>query len=454
MSERFIASLDLGTSKMILSVAKVCGENIEPIFSRRFPSDGLQYGKVVNPKRAADSIRKAVSEAESELDIKLGSVCVTLPRFDVRQVLSTGEHNRPSPEQYIIEEDLHFLRDVAINSYGSLNKESEEIYEAVAQSYTTEDLFQASEDMITGSTGAKIEGNFKLFIGKKNASDNIERAATEAGLSVFGKYFAPLVSAKCVLSSAEMDNGVALMEIGAGVSSVAIFTDGILRHYGAIPFGGRNVTIDIKNECDLTEALAENIKLAYGACLPEKLQNMSEKILVISNEEDGSSRKVPVKRISEIADCRMREIFEALLYITQDSGLMGKMRSGIVLIGGGASLTNAANLLREMSGMNVRIGYPKPKGISLNDHPVLQNTDSSESIGLILESATIKGLDSSREKEVDTTPGDGSLFGKLNEKKPRPRKQVLGNVGRKVENDLGNTIGSLWDTFVNPENNK
>lgn len=214
------------------------------------------------------------------------------------------------------------------------------------------------------------------------------------------------------------------------------------------------MTIDIKNECDLTEALAENIKLAYGACLPEKLQNMSEKILVISNEEDGSSRKVPVKRISEIADCRMREIFEALLYITQDSGLMGKMRSGIVLIGGGASLTNAANLLREMSGMNVRIGYPKPKGISLNDHPVLQNTDSSESIGLILESATIKGLDSSREKEVDTTPGDGSLFGKLNEKKSRPRKQVLGNVGRKVENDLGNTIGSLWDTFVNPENNK
>lgn len=459
MSERIIATLDPGSSKLILCVAKVDGENVEPIFSRRFPSQGIQYGKVVNPKRASDAIREAVREAENELGIKIASIGVPLPRLDIRQLPVTKPNERTDPSSYINEDEIRFLRDRAINECESLDRQTEEVYEAVAQSYTTEDLFQASEEMVMGSTGSSIEGNFKLFIGRKNASANLERAVEEAGLSIYRSFFAPCLNAGTILSPAEMDNGVAVMEIGAGVSSVAIYTDGILRHYGAIPFGGRNVTIDIKNECDLSETLAENIKLAYGACLPEKLQSLGEKTLLITNEEDGSSRKIPVKRLSEIIDCRMREIFEALLYMTQDSGLLSKLRSGIVLTGGGAALTNSANLLREMSGMNVRTGYPHPKRLSLNDHPVLQNTDSAESVGMILESAAMRNLDVSREKDTYKDPGDGTIFGKAPETPAKEKVKVKRerehfNGTEKLEKKVESTIGTLWDTFVKTDNNK
>lgn len=53
MEERYIAAVDLGTSKIALTVARVYGESVEIIFYKETPSDCVRQSKVVNPKRAA-----------------------------------------------------------------------------------------------------------------------------------------------------------------------------------------------------------------------------------------------------------------------------------------------------------------------------------------------------------------------------------------------------------------
>ena len=92
--------------------------------------------------------------------------------------------------------------------------------------------------------------------------------------------------------------------------------------------------------------------------MPEKLASLSEKRIQI-RYEDQPYKEVAVKFISRIIDARVREIFDAILYSIQESGLAGILRSGIVLTGGGANLANVKLLLKDMSGYNVRIGYPK-----------------------------------------------------------------------------------------------
>jgi cell division protein FtsA len=125
----------------------------------------------------------------------------------------------------------------------------------------------------------------------------------------------------------------------------------------AIPFGGKTITGDIRTECSISEDLAEKIKLKFGACMPGKLASLSEKVLQIRLSEPY--KEVTVKYISEVIDARAREIIDAVLYYIQESGLENSLRSGIVLTGGGASLVNFANLFKEMSGYEVRIGFPR-----------------------------------------------------------------------------------------------
>jgi cell division protein FtsA len=155
-----------------------------------------------------------------------------------------------------------------------------------------------------------------------------------------------------------------------------------MRHYASIPFGGRNITNDIKTELQITERLAENIKLAFGACMPEKLQNLSEKVLHIKGSTAEQSKEVTVKYLSEIITARAEEIIQAMLYEINESGLAEHLRGGIVVTGGAAQTANLGMLIKQMSGYNVRIGHPLGS-LSCQDIEGVGETTAATSIGLI-----------------------------------------------------------------------
>ena len=96
-AERYIAAADLGSSKIALSVAKIEGDDIQVIYYKETPSDGIRNSYVFNPKRAAAPLRNAIREAEEELNIKILQVVVGLPRYDVRQEIASARMERSFP---------------------------------------------------------------------------------------------------------------------------------------------------------------------------------------------------------------------------------------------------------------------------------------------------------------------------------------------------------------------
>lgn len=155
-----------------------------------------------------------------------------------------------------------------------------------------------------------------------------------------------------------------------------------MRHYASIPFGGKNITNDIKTELQITERLAENIKLAYGACMPDKLLNLSEKVLYIKGNTAQQSKEVTVKYLSEIITARVEEIIQAMLYEISESGLAENLRGGIVVTGGASQTANLGMLIKQMSGYNVRIGHPLGL-LSCQDIEGIGDTTAATSVGLI-----------------------------------------------------------------------
>ncbi len=383
MEEKNIVAIDLGTSKIALTVAKVNGNDVQIAYYKEMPSAGIKYSSVWNINQATDPLSRIIRDAEEALDIKITQAVIGMPKYPVRQESNSAIVKDRGEDTDITAEDIADLKSYAEDSYPLDDPAKEAIYGAVAQSFSDGEYFQIIENDIIGMASDTLEGNFKIFIGKKIDLKKIDSVMTKTGIATRKKYFTADTTAKAVLTDAEMENGVALIDFGGGSTSVSIYHGNIMRHYASIPFGGKNITDDIKSECQISERLAENIKLAYGACMPEKLQSLSEKVLQIRSNNTEPDKQVTVKYLSEIITARIEEIIMAMLYEINESGFADMLRSGIVITGGAAQTANLGNFIYELSGYRVRTGYPK-QHFSNAGCDGLKDTTAATSIGLIL----------------------------------------------------------------------
>ena len=209
--------------------------------------------------------------------------------------------------------------------------------------------------------------------------------------------------------------------------------------------------------------------------MPEKLLSMSEKILQINDEETGAYEILPVKYLSEVITARAKEIIDAVLFQIQDSGYADRLRSGVVITGGCANLANFANLVKEMSGYKVRIGYPRSHMFSAEGCPDICDPAAAASVGLILTAKQDPHLNCTTEpepvieeesriieepepvEEVESYEGtilDESANREEPVKKPKqpktpkaPKPKILWGekLGKKLSKVFDDTIGGLYD---------
>ena len=385
IQDRYIVAIDLGTSKIGLTVARINGENVQIVYYKETPSEGIRYSSVFNASQVSAPLSEAIRQAEAALGIKITQAVIGMPKYPVRLESSTGKIEGRGYDEDITVEDVAELKRSAQDMYPLENPNMEAIYGAVAQSFSDGENFQIIENDIIGMTSDVLEGHFKIFIGKKSSLAKIDTVLKKADIVAARKYFTADTTAKAVLLDSEMENGVAMIDFGGGCVSVSVYHGNIMRHYASIPFGGNNITGDIQLESEgsIGRELAENIKIAFGACMPEKIQNLSEKIIHIKSDNGEADKKLPVKYLSEIITARVEEILMAILYEIQQSGFADRLMSGIVVTGGCAQTANIGNLIYDLSGYRVRTGYPRHM-FSYQGCDGITDTSAATSIGLVL----------------------------------------------------------------------
>ena len=427
--DKHIVAIDLGTSKIALTVAKVEGNDVQIIYYKETESKGIRYSSVFNVTNVSEALASAIAQAEEELNIKITQAVVGMPKYPIKKVSANAEIDGRGEDTDITEEDIDALKSFAQDSYPLDNPDKEAIFGAVAQSFSDGENFQIIEQDIIGMTSDVIEGDFKIFIGNKSDLNKVDQVMNRCGITAIQKYFTADTTAKAVLNASEIENGVALIDFGAGCTSVSIYHGKIMRHYASIPFGGKNITDDIKGEAQISERLAENIKLAFGACMPDKLQSLSEKVIQIRSNSSEGDKSLSVKYLSEIITARVEEIMMAMLYEIEQSGFADMLRSGIVITGGAAQCANICNFINDISGYKVRTGYPKHL-FSHQGCEGLTDTTAATSMGLLLaakNSANVNCIIANEDPETvkptieieepeDDIPRD--IFGEPIEEKP------------------------------------
>ena len=319
--EHVIAGLDIGSAKTTVVIAEAVGDlqrqtKIKVLGVGQTRTTGLRRGVVSDIEETTRSIKKAVEDAERMAGTKIESIYVGIAGEHVRAMTSKGIVAVNGDE--ITRADVNRANEVA---RAQPFPQDRELLHAIPQEYTV-DKNQGIRDPI-GMIGTRLETEMYLITIGGSPAMNLRKSVERAGYHVKELVLEPLASALAVLTEDEKELGVALVEMGAGTTDIAIFHEGKIRHLGTVNFGGSNVTNDIVQGIGVTQADAERLKERYG-CAYEPMVSPDDIVELPSTVAQGE-RHVPREVLAHIIHQRIDEIFSLVQGEIERAGYAGRV---------------------------------------------------------------------------------------------------------------------------------
>jgi cell division protein FtsA len=375
-----IVGLDIGTTK----IAAIAGRKnefgkLEILGFGRANSNGVQHGMVLNIDQTIKAIQTALERCmESNPELDIHEVYVGIAGHHIKSLQTRGDIVRQNIEDEISQEEIDRL---VADQYRTYIPLGDQIIDVIPQQFTVDNHPNIPNPI--GYSGVKVGANFHIITGDKNAIRNINRSVEKSGLKTKDLVLQPLASAASVMSEQDLEAGVAIVDIGGGTTDLAVFSEGVLKYTAVIPFGGENITNDIKLGLGVLRTQAEAMKVQFGSALSD--QTKANTFITIPGLRGMAPKEIAVKNLANIIQARMSEIMDFVTYHLKQVGLDSRsLNGGIILTGGGSQLKHLLQLTEFLTGLNARIGYPN-EHLSGDHLEELAKPMYSTCIGLILK---------------------------------------------------------------------
>ncbi len=346
----FIVGLDIGTSKVCAVVGTLKEKSIEIVGLGQAKSYGLRRGVIVNIEGTVKSIIEAVKEAESMSGIKIDSVFTGIAGSHIKGFNSEGVIAVKGEEITTsdIERVIDAARAVAIPA-------DREVLHIIPQDFIV-DGQDGIKDPV-GMSAVRLEAKVHIITGAVASAQNIVKACNRAGLDVRDIIIEQLASAEAVLNEDERELGVALVDIGAGTTDIAVFQNDTIIHTGVITIAGDHITNDIAVGLRTPLESAENIKIEHGCAMKSMVED--DEIIKVPGIGGRTPQEIPKTLLTDIIEPRVEELFMLVKREIMKSGIYDSLASGIVLTGGTAIMDGIVELGENIFEMPVRRGFPK-----------------------------------------------------------------------------------------------
>lgn len=369
-----LVGLDIGTSKIVAIVAEVTEEGeVEIIGLGSHISRGMKKGIVVDIESIVQSVQRAIEEAELMADCQVHGVYAGIAGSHISSLNSHGMvaiKDRNEISEADVERVMDAAQAVALPG-------EQKVLHVLAQEYIIDDQEGIREPV--GMSGVRLDAKVHLVTAADSAVQNIEKCIRRCGLEVDDIIVEQLASSHAVLTEDDKELGVCLVDIGAGTTDIAVFTDGAIRHTAVIPIAGDQVTNDIAVALRTPTQHAEDIKIRYGCALRQLAAD--EDMIEVPGVGERPPRSLSRQMLASVLEPRYEELFELIRAELQNAGFLEMLGSGIVLTGGSAKMEGVEDLAEEVFHMPVRIESPKHvKGLS----EVVRNPIYSTGVGLLL----------------------------------------------------------------------
>ncbi|MBQ3430965.1 cell division protein FtsA [Candidatus Saccharibacteria bacterium] len=369
---RYAVGLDVGTENVRTVVASLTKEGqLSIVGYNEAKNTGMRKGVLANLAGPADAIDKMLGEVERMSGYEIHSATVSINGSQLLTTKTEGMIAVGTVEHEINEEDLYRVEDVAVTGRVPANRE---ILDVIPFGYSI-DGQEGVRDPI-GMTGARLEMKANVVSALQPNCTNLRRAMEGAKLEVERIIPSVVAGARAVLNERQKENGVAVVDLGAATTGVAIYEEGDLQYVGVVPAGSNNITNDLAICLEINTEVAEEIKRRYvtGSFSGEK-----DIVIKVNREEMVFERE----KVDEVVRARLAEIFEKVKKELKKAGYEKRLPEGAVLIGGGAKMRDIEVFAKTALEMSVKIGAPRDLG---GVATAVEKPEYAAAVGLMLAS--------------------------------------------------------------------
>jgi cell division protein FtsA len=358
-----VAGLDIGTSKVVCLIARLEPQAPQDVLRRRSHgvrllafahtvARGMKAGSVVDLVEAEEMVRQAIDIAESIAGVQLDSVVASMSggrlgseRFIANIDLAGRAVTEGDIGQVLAAASRHSVRD------------GRAVLHSLPIGYAVDAAAGIREPR--GMLGHRLGVDMHMVTADVATVRNLMLTVERSHLSVNAMVVSPYVAGLAALADDEADLGAATVDMGAGTTTLAVFSGGKFVHADGFALGGHHVTMDLARGLNTGIADAERIKAIYGSVLAG---GSDERDMITIPSVEDNEREPPqfVSRESlvRIIRPRVEEILEMVRDRLAASPFAAEPRGRVVLTGGTSQLTGLADLAARILKRPVRIGRP------------------------------------------------------------------------------------------------
>lgn len=373
--EKYIAAIEISSSKIIAAVGKTTGEGQLQVIAieQDKETDGVRYGIIQNLEETSLRVARVIDRLQKRSGVAprlIKGVFVGLAGRSLKSTPQTVAINLPDDTE-ITDDILERLRREAMRM---VIDSSLEVIDAVPRIYKVGKTETTSPK---GTVGNRIQATFDIIVCRREIKRNLIRTIHDKlGIRVEKFVVTALAAGHLLLSSEEKRLGCMLVDMGAETTTVTIYSKGCLRYFATLPLGGRNITRDILSLNNLLEEDVEKIKKEYGnAILPEYPSHHSPngvKLSDVNNLLAARAEEIVANIVEQIEYSKLKE---------------GELPTKVICIGGGSRLQNMCELLASQINLQVVRGR-LPKYVTVED-PMANSADVEEVVSVLYAGATL-----------------------------------------------------------------
>ena len=346
-NSKYAVGLDIGTVTVRCVVAHIDGTTGAPtiVGVGSAPNSGMRKGTVVTLSGPAQAIDDALGEAERMSGYQVDAATISINGTHIISTHTDGMIAVGASDHEITRDDLLRIEEVATLGKVPANRE---ILDVIPHAYKLDGQDNIKDPI--GMTGTRLEIDAHVVSALTPHLVNVQKAADTAKLIPRSVIVAGVAAARAVLTEQQIENGVALVDIGGTTTNIAIYEEGDLQYAAVLPLGGVNITNDLAIGLKTDPEVAEIVKIEHASAVARH-ENSG-----ISLKHGGEVYTFDTRDIDEIVEARLEEIFEAVQNEFKRAGRAGKLPSGVVLTGGTAQLKDIVSYAKESLGLAARIG--------------------------------------------------------------------------------------------------
>jgi cell division protein FtsA len=371
-TSRYAVGIDIGTTTVRCVVGHIDATTGTPtiVGVGQAPNSGMRKGVVAHLAGPGQAIDNALGEAERMSGYQVDAASISINGAHILSTKADGMIAVGGMDHEITEADLARIEEVATLGKVPANRE---ILEVVPHSYRLDGQDNIKDPI--GMTGTRLEINANVVSALAPHLANLQKSAEMAKVLPHTITPAVLAASRAVLTEQQLENGVAVIDLGGATTSVAVFEEGDLQYVAIIPLGGSNISNDLAIGLKTDPEIAEKVKLGHAGAVARPANEE------ISIKHDKETFTFNTDEIDEIVEARLEEIFDAIQKELKKAGRAGQLPSGVVLTGGTANLKSIAQYAKEKLGLAARIGKSAGYGGVAED---IDQPQFATAVGLML----------------------------------------------------------------------